>query len=398
MNSRRSHKKSRLGCANCKRRRVKCDEGGPPCGPCASRSMLGCEYTGKQPRMQPTPPEERDDSLSTADAKEDQSPSQRLLELELIHQWSTVTYKSYCGTIEEEYHNWQVTIPRLAFKHECLLHALFAMSALEIAELAEAGSADEYIDIALRYQNVTASELREKLSVTDLSTCSQEDHRALWAVSSILMVLALALPRYCLQETEKYSMLDHMLTYLEFLKGLVVVVWSGLKALEDEPLLSKYATWEQLKSKPLTAPAQSAIDRLVQLNEENYGATSVKRRVPEVEAITLHAACRTAIFYLEGCYAKCSESDTRAYALAWLLQAGADFVSAIKAREPLALLILCHWGAHVETSAYGIWWAKRVGYHLVHEISTAVAQDVPMDNELMMEGLKWVREQVGLES
>lgn len=40
---RRGHTKSRAGCSSCKRRRVKCDEGFPECGPCR-RLALHCEY------------------------------------------------------------------------------------------------------------------------------------------------------------------------------------------------------------------------------------------------------------------------------------------------------------------------------------------------------------------
>ncbi len=40
---RKGHTKSKSGCTSCKRRRVKCDEGLPACGPC-QRLALVCEY------------------------------------------------------------------------------------------------------------------------------------------------------------------------------------------------------------------------------------------------------------------------------------------------------------------------------------------------------------------
>lgn len=40
---RKGHTKSRAGCPNCKRRKVKCDEVTPVCGPC-KRLGLECEY------------------------------------------------------------------------------------------------------------------------------------------------------------------------------------------------------------------------------------------------------------------------------------------------------------------------------------------------------------------
>jgi hypothetical protein len=41
--ARRGHFKSRLGCLNCKRRRVKCNEQRPTCSPC-QRLGLECDY------------------------------------------------------------------------------------------------------------------------------------------------------------------------------------------------------------------------------------------------------------------------------------------------------------------------------------------------------------------
>lgn len=41
--SRRSHRKSRLGCLNCKRRRIKCDESRPQCTNCV-RHSIACDY------------------------------------------------------------------------------------------------------------------------------------------------------------------------------------------------------------------------------------------------------------------------------------------------------------------------------------------------------------------
>lgn len=40
---RKGHTKSRAGCSNCKRRKVKCDEASPNCGSCG-RLGLACEY------------------------------------------------------------------------------------------------------------------------------------------------------------------------------------------------------------------------------------------------------------------------------------------------------------------------------------------------------------------
>ncbi|KAJ6183704.1 Zn(II)2Cys6 transcription factor [Penicillium mononematosum] len=53
--SRRSHTKSRLGCGNCKRRRIKCDETGPECINCV-RHSIKCNYGQSSRRVTPTGP------------------------------------------------------------------------------------------------------------------------------------------------------------------------------------------------------------------------------------------------------------------------------------------------------------------------------------------------------
>ncbi|KAI3152096.1 transcriptional regulator family: Fungal Specific TF [Penicillium roqueforti] len=50
--SRRSHRKSRAGCVNCKQRRVKCDEAKPRCLRCQKHGSE-CDYSGQPARPQP---------------------------------------------------------------------------------------------------------------------------------------------------------------------------------------------------------------------------------------------------------------------------------------------------------------------------------------------------------
>ncbi|EFY92349.1 hypothetical protein J3458_000964 [Metarhizium acridum] len=48
---RKAHRKSRLGCANCKLRRVKCDEAKPSCRPCLASGFI-CNYSRSAPDLQ----------------------------------------------------------------------------------------------------------------------------------------------------------------------------------------------------------------------------------------------------------------------------------------------------------------------------------------------------------
>ena len=392
--TRRPHRKSRLGCATCKKRRVKCDETGPPCGPCISR-CIPCEYANT-PRSKPTPPEEaglhRDSHALTSTIGADWSAARRLLELELLHQWATVTYKSYCGTVVDEYYNWQVVVPRLALGHDCLLHGMLAMSALEIAAFAEDnnGLCNHYVNIALEYHNLASSGLRmELLDVTP------SNRQALFALSSILMVLGLALPRFASKRGEQGNMLDYMKTYLALLNGLRLIVDTKPDFRHTEPLLSDYRTWDSLPARKLEPELHLAVQSLVTLNEEMHGASRTELSTPEIQALSYHAANRRALFYLEQEFGKCRDPDTRAYALGWPLRAGHDYMAAIAEREPVALVILMAWGVLVEQVSYDIWWMQSVGKKLVESLSEMMI-DMSL-NENFNEAFRWARKQVGLE-
>ncbi|EFR04779.1 hypothetical protein MGYG_07786 [Nannizzia gypsea CBS 118893] len=49
MSSRRSHRKSRTGCYQCKRRRIKCDESPAPCGNCRKHNVFDCQFPNQPP-------------------------------------------------------------------------------------------------------------------------------------------------------------------------------------------------------------------------------------------------------------------------------------------------------------------------------------------------------------
>lgn len=258
----------------------------------------------------------------------------------------------------------------------------------------EGGISQEYLMHALHYENLASCELREELSNSDLLEVTQDKHQALWAVSSILMALSLALPPHTVQNGEKYNMLDHIMTYTELSRGLVVIVHSRVKSLKEDPLLCNYKEWDELVNRPIETNTQMAITRLTELNEEIYGASRTNKYSTELQAMTYHAACRRAIFFLEECFAKCSTPETRAYGLAWTLISGKDFLSALKAQESLALVVLMHWGVFLEKQSYGIWYVEQVGRYLVEDLSDSVST---VDNEKLKDSLNWAREQVGLE-
>ncbi|KAF6802713.1 C6 zinc finger protein [Colletotrichum sojae] len=182
-NKRRSHKKSRNGCQNCKRRKVKCDEIKPECGNCVRFSMH-CDFapppatanpahspTASSPPATPAPiptPKKRGrprkvwDALqnlptpTASDPDSAQTPQatpaavvtsssavppvvyvERAAptvlnpdDLELLHH-----YMCHTSITLGEARVWREHVPRLGFQHHYVMHMVLAISAQHLARL-----------------------------------------------------------------------------------------------------------------------------------------------------------------------------------------------------------------------------------------------------------------------
>ncbi|KAF4546215.1 putative c6 zinc finger protein [Lasiodiplodia theobromae] len=166
---RKSHRKSRLGCKNCKQRRIKCDEQKPSCTNCIKHS-IPCDYNTNNagpaaaPRLlasRPITPAAT--GTSTPPTPFPGSPSNNNLniplytttELELLHNYYISTAPSLSSNPALS-HFWRADVPKLSFSWPCLLNGLFSISALHLARFRPESrdtylaQADVYWDRALR--------------------------------------------------------------------------------------------------------------------------------------------------------------------------------------------------------------------------------------------------------
>ncbi|KAF4822583.1 Sterol uptake control protein 2 [Colletotrichum siamense] len=178
MPPRRSHKKSRAGCKRCKSRKIKCDEVHPRCGNCvkhgvpcdfenpdmfdelltaltpsntaASQSPIdrasstapspsaGASHRAKTPSVSGgSPPTASCTPLYTTPANAAMSattaPNNRLLELRLMHQFTSMTSRTLVVNTPATHDIWQNTVPRLAFGGASYLaDAMLAVAALHL--------------------------------------------------------------------------------------------------------------------------------------------------------------------------------------------------------------------------------------------------------------------------
>lgn len=135
----------------------------------------------------------------------------RLLELELLHRYSTKTYKGFALLSSDE-ELWQSFAVEEALKFEFLMKEIFALAALHKAtEIPE--SASEYINYALEWKNEALA-----LAHNVLQNINQGNSKAVFMFSIMTMIFAIV-PPLSVPGIKFRSPLENLLVLFEFQKG-----------------------------------------------------------------------------------------------------------------------------------------------------------------------------------
>lgn len=401
MPPRRSHTKSRHGCDRCRRRRIKCDEGGPPCTNCVARNAE-CQYsTGRlfqrsqydaQSLPNPVPQGETCRSAmghgvndSETRLNDEPPPSfslspNRMRELELMHQWCMKTCHSFSSDLSDVFGTYVV---QQALHHPFLMDALLALSSLHIAnDLASANtnnieistndgpnpaSTEDYIIDALHYQNQAAPAFRAALEHISPSNCN-----ALFACSAIMMACAVI---SSFSQPGENTGMGTLTALLPFIKGVHVVI-------------DRSRDW--LASGPFGLVMQCHLDD-DWLSFQPEDVELLPSRIREIHRLCSRSqtsdVCTRAVVMLAKCYVKAD-----AMALPWLVVVGDEFARLVQEGRPMALLICMCWGVLLNRLE-GIWWAKASGRKIV-------AQLVPrlVGAEEWGDIVNWAKEETSIEA
>ncbi|KAI0484884.1 hypothetical protein GGR56DRAFT_48467 [Xylariaceae sp. FL0804] len=201
MPPRRSHKKSRAGCKRCKARKIKCNEVYPRCGNCTKHGVP-CDFEYPEirdalavPAETPRPTTSASGSVS-ASASQCNSPSpaalpsppsaslsspaplyrnpeplalsassknNRMMELKLLHHYTTITCETLAISSPVSERIWRETVPNLAFSGaNFLADALLAVSALHLRS--SSPQDQELVRASHSYMASTLSEYGASLS------------------------------------------------------------------------------------------------------------------------------------------------------------------------------------------------------------------------------------------
>ncbi|KAJ6184827.1 hypothetical protein N7519_006128 [Penicillium mononematosum] len=387
--ARRTHCKSRLGCASCKRRRIKCDERRPICSNCVhhkidctfatevvaeptslserateqrrarrSRTHQNSTYKWKHTFVSPNNSDETRSSTDSTGTKYDASTvpptTISLADLQLFHYFITTTYQAMA--VEGGQDLWQVDLVQWGFEFPSILHLVLALAALHAAyekpELRDqfVQQANDHFTFGIR-------------SVTGiLSQLNDENCQKIYMSASLICLIYFGRGpcpgEYLIFSTSGPS------EWLILMRGVKFImanyrdkVFTGTlepKGGSDEPDFAM--TPEMCSESSEHTMYTEAVQRLVEQEEKD-----------ESDRAMYISAIKDLLGIIREVYRKVSAGKTGLHLMhlliGWLYRQPEEFVSIMEQQEPHALIIVASWGVllkYMESSWLMKGWSKHV--------------------------------------
>ncbi|KAE8548530.1 hypothetical protein EYB25_008908 [Talaromyces marneffei] len=367
-------RKSRLGCRDCRRRRVKCDETKPVCSNCRRRyiNIQHCDWGPHVPRdtRQPQPEIDAPTSLQLDPSSVTSNPQWRSLELRLMHHYTAVVSSTMPSCNGAPAEAWQHTIPQLGFVSEVVLNPMLALSALH---LHAHSPNDAMVGIAMqRFFGRALAHHRYALSDTSLSGSSEQ----LWLSAVILCHMCWLLEHQKPRPNAAYELPVQAFKLLEGVgimfiqKNVQGYGWQGDEAFprivpdEELPMASRFQLLEIEKD-------------LEGLFREFDVST-----MPHAER-NIYMEARDYVFYHYRAFYSGEDATTLQRFIAYMaVRCQAGYRDMLQSHDPLAMALMARMLVLLN-ELDNAWWANGRGEYEV------VQQDVRGICQLMPETLRW---------
>jgi hypothetical protein len=341
MPSRKPHEKNRHGCHQCKARRVKCDLRLPKCSNCERRCetcirgevqiVTGASLSPTSLAAAPPPPASQGLPLP-------------ILELELMHHFSTVVYLTLSdeSAVQDV---WQHHVPMEAVRHHHLMHAILALSALHLQIISKnAEQAEKYRVPAVQHYDVALSELQRLVVKVEETNCG-----SVLATATLLGFFSSACVRF---DDEEMKILLHMWYIHQLLRGVFTIIDHTTPDFGEAKLAAifKPTPWEDVS---LPAGFQRGTDAL-HANIVAHGDTDGRNRDLYFSAVQrLQENVKAEI------------ANPQHISISYMLLSAADrsFMALVAAHDQIALAIFAHY-AVIFHRQRDRWWMGDKGVRM----------------------------------
>ncbi|KAH7304266.1 hypothetical protein B0I35DRAFT_445422 [Stachybotrys elegans] len=369
--SRRPHIKSRTGCRNCKRRKVKCGEERPCCRNCLRRGVA-CDILERlgvpnAPAHQPATTSPASTSTGSG-LPQSQTPSGgvggatgitnlTMLDLELLHHYSTSTYLTLSADpVSRNY--FLVRVPQLGFSHPYVLYSMLSLAASHLAHFRPESRQFYSAEATARHTAATS------LATPLLSEISEANAVPMYFFSTFTLFISFATLRG--EEDLFFNADDVMPGWLTLFRGMRTVLESNGRALLSssisflfQPRADVGRNWE---SNEVDLDALSDLQAFIDASTSEHDQ---ERRHLLDAFVDLKRA-----FY--SFYGEDLSNDAKIRSIfTWMYKISDDYINMLRHRNNLALCILAFFCVLLNRLEYN-WWLKGWGTHLIDRIYTAL--------------------------
>jgi hypothetical protein len=314
---RRSHLKSRTGCQQCKRRRIKCDEVAGCCGQCR-KTRIACSFseTSSQPA------------------------STNVLDLELLYNFVVRTGKTLSDH-EQMQECIATSLVEVGLQHDFLLHAILALSAFHLQQTSKGPSSpDQYILAAHTHHTRALQKFSQSIKRIDSKSC-----HGLFGCAFLLFTTSLARPRGDdTSSTARYS------EWMNLIRGIPVILYEAdtIGWLSSGPLAALFQVYADISSPP--------IDESLKVNAMQ-NINRLTTTIIETSVTSITTTCREPLLTLRNSFENLRQIEGARVAFSWVARLSRDYMALLDEKCPEALLILAHYCVLLHTLDHR-WWIK----------------------------------------
>ncbi|XPS69862.1 hypothetical protein M3J09_002114 [Ascochyta lentis] len=359
--TRRSHRKSRAGCKNCKTRRIKCDETKPECGNC-KRRQVHCDFA--KPAVAP--------SLHPGAKDSSKSGELSISDIELTYHYTTST----CFTVSPwatSGINWQHQMAEIGFENPYVLHLMFAFTALHLAHCRPTRR-EQYVATADHHYEQALILVTPEIANLGPSNCDA-------VLAAVQMICFISWGRG--PQPGEYLAFgrDKRSDWLMMFRG----IRTTLSSISRKEFAKTHAPATNNKSRPL--PAQEApAGYEKQLDELREHVDFVSKDTPHHEEDT------EAVDILREMYNNRYQGIDTEYhvAFGWLYRMTDSFFERLQQRDPTAMIVYAHFVVLI--SALEQFWYMQ-GW--THHVMDGIWESLPREHRAWLDWpakrIAWIR-------
>lgn len=267
---------------------------------------------------------------------------------------------------------WQVTVPNEGLKHAYLMSSILAVSALHLAHTSTLNN-ESYRNAATQHQDIALRSFRPHLEEITADNCD-----ALSASSVLTVIFGAALYVVpAVSGSARATPLEAVLQVCELVRGVNVINNASERWIRTGILAPLWKRPPRDVVEELPQDTSAALQAV-----QEWITTSLKdRETQSAYLIPLELLQRTFEITL----------FTRhpAVVFRWLVVVSRDFIGLLQKKDPLALVLLAHYGVALHELRQD-WWSGNWGVDLVHYVHGI------LDDEWRLY-VEWPMRRVGME-